>query len=94
MYRVKHLCQCLGRQITQNPTVYRPCSAVKLGRNDRNISSRQYATESFLSGGSSVYVEEMYSAWLSDPNSVHKVVIMVDNIYIDMNRYMQVQRFQ
>lgn len=40
-------------------------------------SGRNYATlaaaEPFLSGSSSVYVEEMYSAWQNDPNSVHKV---------------------
>ena len=30
------------------------------------------ANEPFLSGNSSNYVEEMYYAWLMDPNSVHK----------------------
>jgi len=30
------------------------------------------AQEPFLNGSSSVYVEEMYRAWLKDPNSVHK----------------------
>ncbi|KAL4240079.1 hypothetical protein ACF0H5_000873 [Mactra antiquata] len=38
--------------------------------------NRKYATlaaaEPFLSGSSSVYVEEMYAAWQNDPNSVHK----------------------
>ena len=29
------------------------------------------AAESFLSGSSSVYVEEMYEAWSYDPKSVH-----------------------
>lgn len=29
--------------------------------------------EPFLSGTSSVYVEEMYESWLEDPSSVHKV---------------------
>ncbi len=33
----------------------------------------QAAAESFLNGTSSVYVEEMYNAWLENPNSVHKV---------------------
>ena len=28
--------------------------------------------EPFLNGSSSIYVEEMYKAWLKDPNSVHK----------------------
>ncbi|KAK7482309.1 hypothetical protein BaRGS_00026437 [Batillaria attramentaria] len=32
----------------------------------------QAAAEPFLSGSSSTYVEEMYLAWQSDPNSVHK----------------------
>ena len=31
------------------------------------------AQEPFLNGSSSIYVEEMYRAWLKDPNSVHKV---------------------
>lgn len=31
------------------------------------------AAEPFLSGTSSNYVEEMYSAWLDNPKSVHKV---------------------
>ncbi|XP_067124853.1 2-oxoglutarate dehydrogenase complex component E1 isoform X2 [Centruroides vittatus] len=30
------------------------------------------AQESFLNGSSSVYVEEMYKAWIKDPKSVHK----------------------
>lgn len=31
------------------------------------------ATEPFLNGSSSAYVEEMYNAWLRDPKSVHVV---------------------
>ncbi|XP_018052137.1 PREDICTED: 2-oxoglutarate dehydrogenase, mitochondrial isoform X4 [Atta colombica] len=38
-------------------------------------SARKYnsrvATEPFLNGSTSSYVEEMYNAWLQDPNSVH-----------------------
>lgn len=38
-------------------------------------SCRQYnvpaSTEPFLNGSSSQYVEDMYNAWLADPNSVH-----------------------
>lgn len=33
----------------------------------------QAAAEPFLNGSSSVYVEEMYNAWLQDPKSVHAV---------------------
>lgn len=29
--------------------------------------------EPFLNGTSSTYVEDMYNAWLADPNSVHAV---------------------
>ena len=40
------------------------------------VSTRSYkakaAQEPFLNGSSSVYTEEMYRAWLKDPNSVHK----------------------
>ena len=31
------------------------------------------AAEPFLNGSSSIYVEEMYNAWLLDPKSVHAV---------------------
>ena len=31
------------------------------------------AAEPFANGSSSVYLEEMYNAWLQEPNSVHKV---------------------
>jgi len=31
------------------------------------------AAEPFLNGSSSIYVEEMYNAWLQDPKSVHAV---------------------
>lgn len=31
------------------------------------------ASEPFLNGSSSQYVEDMYNAWLADPNSVHSV---------------------
>ncbi|CAL7942906.1 unnamed protein product [Xylocopa violacea] len=33
--------------------------------------SHRVATEPFLNGSSSSYVEEMYNAWLQDPHSVH-----------------------
>ncbi|XP_025073596.1 2-oxoglutarate dehydrogenase, mitochondrial [Pogonomyrmex barbatus] len=36
----------------------------------RKYNSRA-ATEPFLNGSTSSYVEEMYNAWLQDPNSVH-----------------------
>lgn len=32
---------------------------------------RNYSEASFLSGTSSAYIEDMYNAWLKDPNSVH-----------------------
>lgn len=38
----------------------------------RKYNSR-VATEPFLNGSTSSYVEEMYNAWLQDPNSVHVV---------------------
>lgn len=31
--------------------------------------------EPFLNGSSSIYVEEMYKAWLKNPESVHKVSV-------------------
>jgi len=38
----------------------------------RKYNSR-VATEPFLNGSTSSYVEEMYNAWLQDPHSVHVV---------------------
>ncbi|KAK7868348.1 hypothetical protein R5R35_013643 [Gryllus longicercus] len=40
------------------------------GTDIRHYSS-SVATEPFLNGSSSAYVEEMYNAWLADPKSVH-----------------------
>lgn len=49
----------------------------------RKYNSRA-ATEPFLNGSSSSYVEEMYNAWLQDPNSVHVVseskCILIQNL--------------
>lgn len=36
------------------------------------------ASEPFLSGSNSNYVEEMYYAWLENPKSVHKVRLKLD----------------
>lgn len=43
---------------------------VMVSESQRKYSSR-VATEPFLNGSSSSYVEEMYNAWLQDPHSVH-----------------------
>lgn len=42
---------------------------------DRRVpaqAGRNVMAESFMNGSTSVYVEQMYDAWRSDPNSVHK----------------------
>jgi hypothetical protein len=44
-----------------------------IGRPARLIGSKGYVAfstkvDSFLSGSSSVYVEQMYDSWLNDPN--------------------------
>lgn len=53
-----------------------------------NHKFRTYMTktskEPFLNGSSSIYVEEMYKAWLKNPESVHKVslyhcILMMDS---------------
>jgi len=44
---------------------------LRLGINARCVSNLSHK-ESFLNGSSSTYLEEMYNAWLEDPNSVHK----------------------
>ncbi|XP_028585075.2 2-oxoglutarate dehydrogenase-like, mitochondrial isoform X1 [Podarcis muralis] len=53
------------------------CSLMKKNVNKKEfLPSRSYvspgATEPFLSGSNSNYVEEMYYAWLDNPKSVHK----------------------
>lgn len=45
---------------------------VMVAKSARKYSNR-VATEPFLNGSSSSYVEEMYNAWLQDPHSVHVV---------------------
>lgn len=35
------------------------------------------ASEPFLNGSSSQYVEDMYNAWLADPSSVHAVSVFL-----------------
>lgn len=47
-------------------------SQVIFSESARKYNSR-VATEPFLNGSSSSYVEEMYNAWLQDPHSVHIV---------------------
>ena len=55
----------------------RVCSSWTGNRGSVSTLPRQYATQSaaepFLSGSSSAYIEDMYSAWQEDPSSVHKV---------------------
>ncbi|XP_043472208.1 2-oxoglutarate dehydrogenase, mitochondrial isoform X2 [Leptopilina heterotoma] len=46
-------------------------SQVVIPESGRRYSSSRVATEPFLNGSSSSYVEEMYNAWLQDPSSVH-----------------------
>ncbi|ESO88984.1 hypothetical protein LOTGIDRAFT_209898, partial [Lottia gigantea] len=38
----------------------------------KHLNASLAAAEPFLSGTSSIYVEEMYSQWQKDPTSVHK----------------------
>lgn len=53
------------------------CTSV--GANKCRTYLTKTSKEPFLNGSSSAYVEEMYKAWLKDPESVHKVS---DNNYI------------
>lgn len=39
----------------------------------RSVSMAKMAAEPFMNGTSSVYIEEMYRAWVENPESVHKV---------------------
>lgn len=75
MFRLKTLWTKAGPGVTQGyKLAYRSCSSHSGSRSGRNYAT-QAAAEPFLNGSSSVYVEEMYSAWQKDPNSVHKVSV-------------------
>ncbi|KAJ8317938.1 hypothetical protein KUTeg_003029 [Tegillarca granosa] len=73
MFRVKTLWLGLKKplQASCRSGAFIRRSSSKAGKPGRNYAS-QAAAEPFLSGSSSVYVEEMYSSWLKDPSSVHK----------------------
>ncbi|XP_014295482.1 2-oxoglutarate dehydrogenase complex component E1 isoform X4 [Microplitis demolitor] len=55
--------------VRYSPTVRTPQSIATV-EPTRKFASK-VATEPFLNGSSSSYVEEMYNAWLQDPSSVH-----------------------
>ncbi|KAH0567489.1 2-oxoglutarate dehydrogenase, mitochondrial isoform X5 [Cotesia glomerata] len=55
--------------VRSNPTI-RTSKAIVGVEPARRFASK-VATEPFLNGSSSSYVEEMYNAWLQDPSSVH-----------------------
>ncbi|XP_052262129.1 2-oxoglutarate dehydrogenase complex component E1-like isoform X3 [Dreissena polymorpha] len=52
-------------------TACRACSSQAGTNKGRNYATAA-AAEPFLSGSSSIYVEEMYKSWEQDPKSVHK----------------------
>mmetsp|Transcript_8973 Transcript_8973/g.15204 ORF Transcript_8973/g.15204 Transcript_8973/m.15204 type:complete len:1007 (-) Transcript_8973:232-3252(-) len=44
----------------------------RFGQLNKNVVLAQFSThDSFMSGSNAVYVDQMYSAWKKDPNSVH-----------------------
>lgn len=73
MFRLKTLWTSAGPGVAKGYKYsQRYCSSRAGKKSGRNYAT-QAAAEPFLSGSSSVYVEEMYSAWQKDPNCVHKV---------------------
>lgn len=56
----------------QRPLTLTPTGATRTFQPIRCYTA-PVASEPFLNGTSSNYVEEMYFAWLENPNSVHKV---------------------
>jgi hypothetical protein len=62
-------------------------SLVSRASNDTVATSRRcfsadLKADSFVSGSSSIYVEDMYQQWQKDPNSVHPV--SVTSIFEDL----------
>lgn len=73
MQRVRQLLVNNGGKFARRTSAAMPsaiCSTI-------TISRRWYAlpavADPFLSGSSSTYIEDMYNAWLKDPNTVHAV---------------------
>lgn len=60
-------------------TLRRPPSPTGAGTQKRHgghaapVAMAKLASEPFLTGTSSIYIEEMYFAWLDNPDAVHKV---------------------
>lgn len=71
---IQPLARC-GSQNIAKKSVESSCHLSKSWLNIQFV--KNYATvaaaESFLSGTSSVYIEQMYNSWLENPSSVHKV---------------------
>lgn len=43
----------------------------KLLRNSKAINARWFSSDSFMSGNSALYIEQMYQKWAEDRTSVH-----------------------
>lgn len=72
MLRIRTLSQLANAAIRTSGVTKRSLAS-HVGSNRLQSTAAAAAAEPFLSGSSSVYVEEMYAAWLEDPKSVHKV---------------------
>lgn len=59
-------------KITTDSSHYATTSSSKQ-QSTQQATAYAAKAESFLSGSSSIYVEDMYESWLQDSNSVHKV---------------------
>ena len=73
MHKLKTLSSACPRVATAYKFAFRTCSSQAGSNKGKRNYATQAAAEPFLSGSSSVYVEEMYSSWQQDPKSVHKV---------------------
>ena len=83
MHRIKSLLlqSPKTRTFHELSALYRSYATTTAGGSRDGGQSRNYATaaaaEPFLNGSSSAYIEDMFEAWQSDPNSVHKVRLNV-----------------
>lgn len=70
MYRLK----CVTPLFSLSARTWQSSAALTSRQNliKQQCYSTKVTAEPFLSGNSSVYVEEMYKAWLENPRSVHK----------------------
>ena len=72
---IKHITRSFGSSKKYDQADIKRHYASTTGTSNQQATAAAAKAESFLNGGNSLYVEEMYESWLEDPKSVHKVLL-------------------